>query len=283
MHQQGYIGRKMRQPNLKKDTAIVIATFVGSSRAQAAMEMFAAALAAKYPEKKVYWAYTSEILRKKTGLPSLQQTLAQVEADGYRKAVVQPLHIFPGTEYQQLLETCNYFPGLRIITGETLLHRWEFVRDLLRVLEQEFLSPEEGCNLLAIHGTPLCMEPANVIYMGLRQLVEDFYVNVQVATVEGVPYHEALLRRMAREKIGERFRRIKIIPVMYFAGHHVEDDLMGETNSLKEDLEKLGLAVECPKITVDGKTNFKGLAYYPEVVEGFLARLERTLRLDEHY
>ncbi len=283
MHQQGYIGRKMRQPRLKKDTAIVIAAFVSSSRAQAAVEMFATALTQKYPEKQVYWAYTSEIMRKKTGLPSLQQTLAQVEAAGYRKAVVQPLHIFPGTEYQQLLETCNYFPGLRIITGETLLHRWEFVRDLLSVLEQEFLPPDQGCNLLAIHGTPLCMEPANVIYMGLRQLVEDFYVNVHVATVEGVPYHEAVLKRMTRENIGERFSRIKIIPVMYFAGHHVEDDLMGEKDSLRAKLEKLGLDVECSEIVIDGKVNFKGLAYYPEVVDGFLARLERVLRLDEYY
>jgi len=283
MHQHGYIGRKMRLPKLKEKAAIVIAAFGSTKKAKYALELFSQSLAAQYPNEQIYWAYTSEIIRKKLGLPSLQQTLAQVEADGYRKAVVQPLHVFPGTEYQQLAETCSFFPGLRVFLGETLLHRWDFIHEILEVMEAEFFAPEEGYNLLAIHGTPLAADPANVIYLGLERLLTDKYPNVGVAAVEGVPDHEAFFARIKRENLAAQYKKIKIIPMMYFAGLHAEEDLMGEEESWKTDLLQMGFSVECPSITVGDKEYFKGLAHYDEVNRAFLERLHRTLELSVHY
>ncbi len=283
MHQDGYIGRKMRVPKLRTNPAIVIAAFGSTSRAKFALDIFQEKLKQVYPEADIYWAYTSEIIRKRLGLPGLQQTLAQVEADGYRKAVVQPLHVFPGTEYQQIAETCSYFPGLRVFLGETLLHRWDFVKEILEAVEPEFLSPDEGCNLLALHGTPLAADPVNVVYLGLERLVGDLYPNVMAATVEGVPDHEAVLARIKREKLADRYNKIKIIPMMYLAGLHVEDDLMGAEDSWKCTLEEMGFTVECPTISIEGESQFKGLAYYPQVTRGFLARLQRTLELEKVY
>jgi len=40
MHQHGYIGRKMRLPQLKEKPAIIIAAFGSSSRAKTALEIF---------------------------------------------------------------------------------------------------------------------------------------------------------------------------------------------------------------------------------------------------
>ena len=76
MNQQGYIGRKMRVPKLHDQPAIVITVFGSNSRARVALEFFREKFALEFPEKKLYWAYTSEIIRKKAGLPSLQETLA---------------------------------------------------------------------------------------------------------------------------------------------------------------------------------------------------------------
>jgi len=283
MHQNGYIGRKMRLPKLHAEPAIVIAAFGSSNRAKYVLERFQKALDEAYPDRKVYWAYTSEIIRKKLGLPSLQETLAGVEADGYRKAVVQPLHIFPGTEYQQLAETCGYFPGLRIFLGETLLHRWDFVKDIIAAIEPEFLGSEKGLNLVAIHGTPLASDPVNVVYSGFERLLLDRYPNVNVAAVEGVPDHEAVFARMKRDNIAAVHRRVRIIPMMYFAGIHAEDDLMGMDNSWKSELEAQGFSVECPTVSIDGQSFFKGLAYYPEVNQWFLDRLQRALDLAGYY
>ncbi|MCG8616852.1 MAG: sirohydrochlorin cobaltochelatase [Desulfobacterales bacterium] len=283
MHQNGYVGRKMRLPKLKEDPAIVIAAFGSTKRAKATLDRFEAELKNKYPDTEIYWAYTSEIIRRKLKLPSVHETLAKVEADGYRKAVVQPLHVFPGTEYQQLVETCSYFPGLRVFPGETLLHRWDFVKEILEGVETDFLSPEEGLNVLAIHGTPLAADPVNIVYLGFERLVADMYPNVITASVEGVPDHEAVFAKAQREGLAKQYRRARIIPMMYFAGLHAEEDLMGDEDSWRGILENMGFEVECLTVRNEDKVSFKGLAYYPEVNEGFLNRLDRALELAKYY
>ncbi len=283
MHQHGYIGRKMRLPQLKEKPAIVISAFGSSSRGRAALDIFREKLEQQFPEHEKFWAYTSEIIRKKMGLPGLQEALARVEAAGFRKAVVQPLHIFPGTEYQQMAETCEYFPGLRVFLSETLLHRWEFIRQTLAVVEQEFLTPEQGLNLLALHGTPLAADPVNIVYLGLERLVADLYPNVMAASVEGVPDHEAVLARIRRRNPAGGSKKIKIIPMMYLAGLHAEEDLMGSGDSWRQRLEDMGFSVECAMIEHGGVNCFKGLAWYPEVTAFFMERLRRTLSLADFF
>lgn len=279
MHQHGYIGRKMRIPKLKTKPAIIIAAFGTSSRAKAPLAIFQAALEKQFPDHELFWAYTSEIICRKLELPTIKETLAKVEAAGYRKAVVQPLHIFPGTEYQQLAETCEYFPGLRVFLCETLLHRWDFVNKTLAVIKEDFLPADQGLNLLALHGTPLAADPVNIVYLGLAQLVSDLYPNVLAASIEGVPDHTAVLAQIKRNKLAEQYKKIRIIPMMYMAGMHAEKDLMGKTNSWRSKLEDMGFSVDCPRVEYENKTYFKGLAYYPELISFFMDRLQRSLKL----
>lgn len=281
MNQHGYIGRKMRQPQLQERAATIIAAFGSSSRAKEPLALFAERFSRAFPGEEPFWAYTSAIIRKKSGLPGLQETLAQVEAAGYRKVVVQPLHVFPGTEYQQMAEVCSFFPGLRVLLGETLLHRWDFVRETLAVLEEDFLAPETGTNLLALHGTPLAADPVNIVYLGLERLVTDLYPNVLAASIEGIPDHQALFARLRRRGgVGER-RRLRILPVMFFAGVHAEDDLMGERDSWREELESMGYEVDCR--TSGSAGVYKGLAHYPRILDFFMERLDRSKGLIELY
>jgi sirohydrochlorin cobaltochelatase len=283
MHQHGYIGRKLRLPKLQEKPAIVVTVFGSSNRAKPALDRFSEQFDQEFSDYERYWAYTSEIIRRKSGLPGLHETLARVEAAGYRKVVVQPLHIFPGTEYQQMAETCAYFPGLRVFLSETLLHRWAFVKETLAVVEQDFLAPAEGLNLLAVHGTPLAADPVNIIYLGLERLVADLYPNVLVASVEGVPDHQSVLTRIRCQGLAERFHRVRIIPMMFFAGRHAENDLMGESGSWRAALADMGLAVECSMAGGNDGGSFKGLAWYPEILTFFMERLRRALTLAKHY
>lgn len=273
----------MRIPEIKTKPAIVIAAFGTSSRAKAPLAIFQTALDEQFPDHEVFWGYTSEIICRKLGLPSIKEILAKVDAAGYRKAVVQPLHVFPGTEYQQLKETCAYFPGLRIVLSETLLHRWDFVNNTLAVVEQDFLAPDQGLNLLAVHGTPLTADPVNIVYLGLTQLVADLYPNVLTASIEGVPDHNAVLAQINRNKLAERYKKVRIIPMMYIAGRHAEKDLMGETDSWCTALENMEFSVDCPMVEYEDKTYFKGLAYYPELISFFIDRLQRSLQLAKLY
>ncbi|WP_321419468.1 sirohydrochlorin cobaltochelatase [uncultured Desulfobacter sp.] len=283
MHQHGYIGRKMRLPKLKDHPAIIIATFGTSTTGQAAMDAVEAQIAESFADHQIYWAYTSEIIRKRRGLPSLLETLAKVESDGYRKAVVQPLHIFPGTEYQQVQESSLYFPGLRVIVGETLCHRWNFIEAVLEEVSGDFLSGKDQINLLALHGTPLAADPVNTIYMGINHLVSGMYDNVYAATVEGVPNIQSVAGRIKKDHARTPFARIRLIPMMFLAGMHVQGDLMGDKDSWRIIFEEMGMEVDCPTISCGAQKYFKGLAYRKACIQFFCQRLKRALDLMDHY
>lgn len=283
MHRHGYIGRKKCLPELQEEPAIIIAAFGSSRRGATSLSFFVEHLKKTIPDYRVFWAYSSQVIRRKTGLPSLHQALSEAEAAGYRKIVVQPLHIFPGTEYQQIAETCEYFPGLRVFLGETLMHRWEFIHQTLEVIAGEFLPDEHGLNVLALHGTPLAIDPANIAYLGLEKLVTDLYDNVVAASIEGIPSFACLCRRLRRTQARADRRMIKIIPLMYFSGVHVEKDLMGSHDSWKCAFESLGFDVSCATAEHQGENHFKGLAFYPEILGLLTERLERTLALARYY
>ncbi len=284
MHHEGYIGRKMHLPKLREKPAIIIAAFGSSSRAKYGLELFRNAVEPAFPDDDIFWAYTSEIIRKKDGSPSLQETLALVESLGFRRAVVQPLHVFPGTEYCQLLETCRFFPGLRIIPGETLFHRWEFIKNTLQIIENDFLPPEGGLNILALHGTPLAADSVNAVYLGLEHLVRNRYPNVIAASIEGVPDAEGMLAGIRRNRLSRQYKKVKIIPMMYIAGLHAEEDLMGDDrDSWKYVLERMGFQVECSEVSHNNQHWFKGLAWFPEILDFYLERLRRAIMLAKHY
>ncbi|WP_020586179.1 sirohydrochlorin cobaltochelatase [Desulfobacter curvatus] len=283
MHQHGYIGRKMRLPKLKDHPAIIIATFGSSTKGQVAMNAVETQISENFAGHQIYWAYTSEIIRRKKGLPSLLETLAKVESDGYRKAVVQPLHIFPGTEYQQVRESSLYFPGLRVIVGETLCHRWNFIEAVLEEVSGDFLIGEDQINLLALHGTPLAADPVNTIYMGINHLVSGMYDNVYAATVEGVPNIQSVANQIKKDHARTPFTRIRLIPMMFLAGRHVEADLMGDKESWRTIFEAMGIEVDCPTITCGAQEYFKGLAYRKPCIQFFCQRLKRALDLMKHY
>ena len=284
MDKFGYIGRKMRLPSLEERPAIVIAAFGTSTRAGAGIEKFNQRLQERFSEYELFQAYTSDIIRRKMNLPGLREILSSLESRGYRKAVVQPLHIFPGTEYTQLVETCASFPGLRIIVGETLMHRWQFVKQVLTIIEREFLPDQQGINILALHGSPLAAEPVNTLYLGLEQMVRGLYPNVFAASVEGVPDVDALLARLSRMWQGVSNARARIIPVMFAAGLHVMDDLMGEDESWRIRLETMGFSpVDMPAVEHQEQEYYRGLCWYPEVSEMFAERLERALELMRYY
>ncbi len=283
MNRDGYIGRKFRQPELQKEAAIIILSFGTTTKNAGTLTLFKEKLAENYPQRRVFWAYTSAVIRKKTGNPSLHQALAQAEAENFRKVIVQPLHVFPGTEYQQVEETCAFFPGLRVFLGETLMHRWHYIEEVLEIVAKEFLPPDEGLNLLVLHGTPLAADPANIVYLGLDRLLGDRYHNVRTAAIEGIPDFQGLKQVLVSSQSPQRWPRVRMIPLFFMAGIHVEDDLMGnDDESWKSELQAVGFKeVSCLTTVQDGEQYFKGLGYYPEIVECYLHRLQRAIYLSE--
>ena len=278
-----HIKKYRRRIKLKELPAIVLPAFGTTERGKAVYQLFDNSVRTEFANYDVLWAYTSEIIREKTGHPGILQTLASLEQQGFAKVIVQPLLIFPGTEYEVLKDLCESFPGIRALVGETLLHRWHFVEEVIDIISQDLLPPEEGINLVVAHGTPLCGDAANIVYLGLDLLLCRRFKNVFFCSVEGIPDKEGVFAKMQRV-ISSRNSdpdklRTRIIPFMYVAGLHVEQDLLGEVNSYKTQLEELGFTVECLTAEYSEERFFKGLGFYEGIRKAFLDRLRRSLDL----
>jgi sirohydrochlorin cobaltochelatase len=279
--------KSRHREDLKERPAIVLAAFGSTRRGRSVYDLLESNVRDKFNNYDVSWAYTSSIIRQKTGKPGILQVLSSLEERGYTKAVVQPLMIFPGTEYTILADTCRSFPGLTVMTGESLLHRWEFVGPVLDIVSKDFISPEKGINLLVAHGTPLAGDSANIIYMGLAAMLSERYRNVFMCTVEGIPDSRGALNMIMERFSDARSRNTTlkacIIPFMYVAGLHVEEDLLGDQDSYKTRLEEMGFNVECPYVHYNGEQFYKGLGFYEEIRKFFLQRIVRALDLTRLY
>ncbi|GAB4283943.1 MAG: sirohydrochlorin cobaltochelatase [Deferrisomatales bacterium] len=275
---------------LKEKPAIVIAAFGTSTRAQVTFDAFERQLRKELPGYEIRWAFTSEIIRERVnkrwaeqGIPkrlrSLPQTLGDLEAEGYTKVVVEPLHIFPGEEYEEVVAIVEHFPGLRVETGETLLQRWESLFEVVEVVSRDFLPPEEGCNVLAAHGSPQTHVGSNITYLGLERHLAKKYPNAFLGAVEGILTRDDALGAAK----GCPEKRVRFIPFMYVAGDHIMNDIMGEEEDPEEpswntELKRAGIRTEVTSVTYEGDTYYKGLGFFPEVNEIFIREIERALK-----
>ncbi len=282
-------GAQLMTRTLKDRPAVVLTAFGTSTKAQVTYDALEVEVRKSFPDNELRWAFTSEVIRERVNarwakegkpdrLQSLQQALADLEAQGYTRVAVQPLHIFPGEEYEEVLGIVRQFPGLAIETGETLLQRWEVLRGIVSVLAKDFLPPEEGCNVVVAHGTPMTHVGSNITYLGLERYLTRRFPNAFLGAVEGVITREDTLDAVRAYPV----KRVRFIPLMYVAGDHILNDILGEEKNPEEpswrsEVEAAGFAVDVPTIDHDGKTLYRGLGFLPEVNEVFLREIGRCL------
>jgi len=276
---------------IKEEPAIVVVAFGTTTRAKATYEFFdrqlRKELSPAHRDLKIAWAFTSEIVRERANrrfeqqgakerFLSLAQVLANLEDQGYRRVAVQPLHIFPGQEYQEMERVIGAFRtlGLRIEYGGALFHEWPMVFAAMEALSAQFLPEGEGANLLVVHGTPQTFPGSNATYLGLARYLDHRYPNVFIGGVDGV-----LTREQALDKVkAYPVKKVRIIPCMFVAGDHIMNDIMGEEpDSWASELKAAGLEVEAVETAFDGARYFKGLGFYPELNRIFIEQLDESL------
>ncbi|NDY42461.1 hypothetical protein G3N55_06345 [Dissulfurirhabdus thermomarina] len=268
--------------------AIVLAAFGTSTTARATFDVLDRRIRAAFPGHEVRWAFTSRIIREKVNrrradadrLRSLPEVLAALQAEGVRQVVVQSMHVFPGGEYVHMQRQAR-MEGLQVAVGEPLLATWEDAARVFAVLEREFPAPDEGCVVLAGHGTPnTYYAPSTAVYLALDRWIHARYPNVYLGSVEGVPDRKDALDR-AKAHPG---RRVRIVPFMLVAGDHVMNDIMGEAAgegeeaSWAEELRRAGKVVDCPTVKLGGKVLYKGLGLYDVTAEILVEHIRQALR-----
>jgi sirohydrochlorin cobaltochelatase len=216
---------------------------------------------------EVRWAFTSGRIAAKlreqgVKLPTLTETIDDLEHRGVRSAVFQPLLTVPGQEYAKLAQVVGNRRGWRL--GAPLLDSAASLEEAIDALAPSLRAG--AVNVLACHGNRRYPE-YNRCLLELARAMESRYANVVVASVEGSPGLAPLERARA---LAAATGAAHFIPFMIVSGEHVVRDVMGDG---EESWRRLvgAASVSCAP----------PLGWSPGVVDLYLRRLEAAIAAGE--
>lgn len=203
-------------------------------------------IAATFPDYEVRRAFTSNIIIKKLkerdniSIDTPEEALNKMKEDGFTEVIVQPLHIMPGIEYEEVLAAVDNFEDSfqKITVGRPILYGIEDYKVAVDALKQQLpeLNKDQAVVVMG-HGTT---HPANACYSCLQNVLADEGLNVFVGTVEGYPDIDNVIAKLKENKIKE----VTLMPYMLVAGDHASNDMAGdEEDSWKNILKKEGFIV----------------------------------------
>lgn len=228
--------------------------------------------AESFPDYAIYQAWTSKmiihILKNRDNLiiPTIEEAMEQILADGIKTLIVQPTHLINGLENDVMIQTVSeHAPDtLEVRFGAPLLSTTEDHKAALQAVLAEFSDiPEQDALVFMGHGTT---HYANSVYAALDYMLKDMgYPNIFMGTVEAYPDLNTLIRQVAKTNA----RRVHLAPFMLVAGDHANNDMAGdEKDSWKSLFEAAGYEVTC---------HIKGLGEYEGIQKIYLEHLEKCM------
>ena len=194
-----------------------------------------------FEEAVVYRAFTSNMIIKKLKrtanikVQTVGEALEKMAADGIEEVIVQPTHVINGIENDRMLQ--------EVMEHMHLFRKVYVGKPLLSSVEDEML-------VLMGHGTD---HHANSAYPTLEYTFHSLgYQQVLVGTVESFP---DLRNVMAKLEISGR-KKVVLMPFMFVAGDHAKNDMAGEEDSWKSELEEKGYEV---RVILKGLGEFEGI------------------------
>ncbi|MTI46572.1 MAG: sirohydrochlorin cobaltochelatase [Firmicutes bacterium] len=200
----------------------------------------------EFPKSEVRRAFTSNIiinkLKKRDSLiiDTPEQALNKMKNEGFDEVIIQPTHIIPGKEYEEIVETVKAFKDSfeKVTMGRPLLTMNKDYKIAVDALKHQLPDMKENeAVLLMGHGT---YHHANACYSCLQSVINDEELNLFVGTVEGYPELDDIIPKLNKANINE----VTLMPFMLVAGDHAVNDLVGEEDSWKSILEEQGFKVK---------------------------------------
>lgn len=186
-----------------------------------------------FPDAEVRLAYTSNIIRRKIlkeenlFIPTPLEALAKLQDDGFTHVYVQPTHIIPGEEYEDLgrvVTALASIPGKfgfeKIVLGAPLLADEGDCADLAAILHRTYgdrLGKDRAVVFMG-HGSP---HSANAFYSQMALCLEKVSDRFFLGTVEGFPSFDDMVRHLEKSGV----RRVTLVPLMIVAGDHARNDM----------------------------------------------------------
>lgn len=184
------------------------------------------------PDWDVRRAYTAQTIidklaqRDNLQIDNVIQAMDKLVADGVKELVIQPTHVMPGYEYDDVVrEVTPYAEKFeKFSMGKPLIFHPEDYDAVIDALVNNM--PEVGKEEIAVvlmgHGSH---HYANAIYSELQYLLHaKGYENVFVGTVEGVPRVDHVIAAVTANGA----KTVVQYPLMIVAGDHANNDMAGE-------------------------------------------------------
>lgn len=245
-------------------TAILLAAF-GSLQPSAldTYEKIKTFYMREFPNSNVRIAFTSGFIRHKLRDESIYfqsplMVLAELQDQGFRDIVVQPLQIVPGSEFHEIASLVQHLEGIRgrfsfhnLVLGMPLLASFEDCKKTSVALKPIFEEIDElnkskdrnrSVIVLVGHGTG---HPADSLYSQMASVLASSRKNVLFGTLEGHPGLSNVLSWLMEIKKENKIEKVVIVPFLLVAGGHVLEDIAGSgQSSWRTILERRGLDVE---------------------------------------
>ena len=209
---------------------IIMSAFGTTSKAVATYNQLDNSIRGHFPETEIIWSYSSRMITKElherkesTVLPP-EEVLNQLAARGIERAVVQSLHLFPGSEFHSLLQIAGKSP-LKCAIGMPLLttpEDYEQVGEILRPIISK--RPDKAILVLG-HGTD---HPVWTAYYSMEKILrKKFGDRIFVGVLEKYPDTTHII-----DEIADRgFSKVCIIPLFLVAGMHYRRDIISDNAS----------------------------------------------------
>ncbi len=229
--------------------AILVVSF-GTSYLDTLQHTIAAteqAIAHAFPGWEVRRAFTSGMILRKLRhrdnlyIHSVPEAMEALLAEGFTRVVVQSTHIMHGEEYEKLCTLLQpYTDRMELHMGMPLLHALSDYTALAQALADWYppLAPDQALLLMG-HGTE---HFANAAYCQVDYLFRRMGLPIYLGTVEGYPELAQILAQLDEQP---KIRKLVLAPFMLVAGDHAQNDLAGEEDSWKAELEALGYSITC--------------------------------------
>ena len=212
----------------------------------------------RFQECNVYRAFTSGMIIRKLkrtegiSVDTVPEALSRMASDGIEEVIIQPTHIINGIENDRMMEDLMEHMSLfkRIRVGKPLLSSVEDYKKAIHAVMAETELDDGEMLVLMGHGTD---HHANSAYPTLEYTFHALgYSQVLVGTVESFP---ELKNVMAKLKIAGK-KKVALMPFMLVAGDHAKNDMAGEEDSWKSQLEEEGYEV---RVIMKGLGEFRGI------------------------
>lgn len=266
----------------KNEEAVLLVTFgsthTGPHRTFASMRD---AFQKAFPEKDLFMAFTSKICIKRWAEKSgeLYHTpnvwLKAMGDAGYKRIVVQSLHVIPGLEYSLLSDRyipdfMSQYPDVSVHLGHPLL--WDdadrdAVGDALLDIFREDLNRGESLVLMGHGNNTDAFPDANQRYSSLNQYLQARDPRIVIGTVD----YESMLFDYVSDYLKDHAAPgsvINLAPLMSVAGDHALNDLAGAEDPDESDEDQswmVQLLRQGYRIDREKNCHLHGLADYEQI------------------